>query len=181
MIEINIIAGHKGSGKTTFLEIVNTFGFYTTELSIQWKHLEALGFDRGEKDGEWSTGVISLVYQNLLSRTNINPIFMSGFSRPIEIDFLKNRGFDCKVIEVTADAHLRYERTLKRGKGVESQLSIEEFNERDLRRLGQVEEYKSNDLKGLTDLSFYRISNNGNLGELVRQVKRMLENIGYLK
>ena len=181
MTEINMIVGHKGAGKTTVLEIINTFGFYTTELSIQWKYLELLGFDREEKEGKWSTGVVSLVYDNLLSRISMNPIFMSGFSRPAEINFLQKKEFDCRIIEVTADLALRYQRTIKRGRGLEDQLSIEEFYKKDLRRLGQAEGYRTNDLNGLLSLAFYTIKNNGNLKRLTREVKKMLETMEYLR
>ncbi len=181
MIEVNILAGHKGSGKTTVIEIVNTFGFYATELSVQWKYLEALGFERGEREGEWSIGVISLVYENLLRRTNISPIFMSGFSRPIEIDFLQDKGFNCTIIEVTADTNIRYQRTIQRARGREAEISIEEFNESDLRRLGQVDGYRTNNLNGLLSLASCKIDNNGSIEELVRQVKNMLKSKGYLR
>jgi dephospho-CoA kinase len=181
MTKINIIVGHKGSGKTTVLEIINFFGFYTVELSNQWKILNELGFNRGEKEGEWSTGVISLVYENLLKRINITPVFMSGFSRPKEIDFLKNNGFDCELIEVYASDDIRYKRIIERSKDFEGNLSPDEFKEKDLRRLGKIEGYKTNDLDGLLNLASHSLDNNSNLKDLIYKVKGILEYKGYLK
>jgi len=181
MAEINIIVGHKGSGKTTVLEIVNFFGFYTVELSNQWKILNELGFDRREKEGEWSIRGISLVYENLLKRINIALIFMSGLSRPEEINFLKNKGIDCELIEIYADNETRHKRTIERSRESERNLSLCEFKEMDLRRLGKVEGYRTNNLDGLLNLASHSLDNNSGLRDLIYRVKGIIEYKGYLK
>ncbi len=181
MKKINIVVGEKGSGKSTFLEIINTFGFYTTELSVQWKYLKVLGFERNEKEGEWDVVVISLVYDNLLRDLDCFPIFISGFSRLSEIDFLKNRGFETRIIKLNSSLKERYKRIKDRRRIGEEEMTLEEFHEKDLRRLGSIEGYKTNNFGSLLALSEYSIDNYNGVDSLVFKVKKMLIDFNYLK
>lgn len=116
MKEINIVVGEKGSGKSTVLEIVNVLGVYCTELSVQWRYLEMLGFTRDEIPHKWDTGLISIVYNECLRNISQFPIFMGGFSRLSEIRFLQEKQFNIRVIGIVTQTAERHRRILKRNK-----------------------------------------------------------------
>jgi len=180
MKELNIIVGHKGSGKSTVLEIINTLGFYTTELSVQWKYLKHRGFDDKEETGAWNIGVVALFYEHCLIRLPEYPIFVSGFSRPSEVVYLKKRDLPCRVISLQTSEELRHKRILERNRNGEENLTVNNIKEKDLRRLGIADGYTTNDLNGLLALSTFTIDNGGNIAELCRNVEKMLNNFGYI-
>ncbi len=97
---ISIVIGQKGSGKSTILEIVNSMGFYTTELSNHVKFLEFEGKKRTDLEGDgWTDSAISLACENGLRQVS-GQVFLTGIARPIEIDYLIENPHQKRIKEI---------------------------------------------------------------------------------
>ncbi len=182
MDKINIIVGPKGSGKSTILRVVNFRGFFIHELSHSVKLLEAQGHKREDLKFKrpWDHSALKLSYENCL-RFCPRPLFLSGLSRPAELDYLNEKEIPYRVIAINSDRDERYARVVERSRKGEQGISFEDFLIKESRRLGQVEGYEANDLDSLMRMSSYQVNNKGNIAELICEVDKMLTSIGYSK
>ena len=182
MDKVNVVVGPKGAGKSTVLRIVNFRGLYAHELSHSVKLLEELGFERDDLkyDVPWDDSALRLSYGHCL-RYLPRPLFLSGCSRPKEIEFFEKKEIPYRVMGIDCPTEKRYKRVLERERKGESNISWEDFLIKDRRRLGNIEGFEANDLEGLMKFSEYRIINDGSLNDLIMRVDSMLKFFRYIK
>jgi len=180
MNSVTVVVGQKGSGKTTILNMISAFGLYTTSLSTPLKLFELDGERRTDLQyNKWSDSALDIVYRNCLANAR-GPVFVDGLSRPVELEYLNNKGYPPCVIGVSAPENLRFERVVGRSREGEGALSLEVYREKCRRRMGNVQGFEANDLTGLMREEKYHIQNGGDLGDLFRKVKDMLRHLNHI-
>lgn len=102
-------------------------------------------------------------------------IFFTGTAKYLEIEYLKNTKNSLTIVNIDSKNQLRFERTKKRQKKDEENITIAKIVEIDNHRNGIPNNYKNNNLQKIIDYAEYTIKNNKNISNLHKEVNTLLK------
>jgi len=176
------ISGPFAGGKDTVAEYIESnFGFKNISTSevlrskIREKGLEPNRENMNKYGIKFrrQLGAGFLVKEALESNMDSEKILLTGLRSPAEVDVLHDSGG--KLIEVTADPKLRWERLLERGRAGDF-ASFEEFLELEDRESSSSDP-NSPSTKEVADKADYLIYNNSSIDELKKETDKLIKNL----
>ena len=174
------IVGEMGSGKDTFCDYVkeNYQNVYFLRFSDALTDVLKMFFDDIKReDQQWLSSALrerfgqDILVKALVKKVNSisdGIIILNGVRRPGDFDVLTEIGG--KIIYVTADERLRWERVKIRGEKIDDDVPFEKFVE-----MGKAEAEK--DISKVGAMAQFKIENNGTKEELYQEIKKVIDNI----
>ena len=176
------IVGPMAAGKGTFIEILRKKGFESSStsdrireeiirrgLKITRDYLTEVANDLRSKFGN---DILSKRTAEYLGTAKSDYFVIDSIRNPKEIEFFKSQ-YDMRVVAITADQRIRYERFIERKTNSEP-MSFERFCEIDNKELYGDGGSHSQRVKDCMDMADKTLENNGSVEELETKIDKML-------
>ena len=177
------ITGTAGAGKGTIVDYLRQKGFkhYSARgfiyaeldrrgLSHERHNTRAVANDLREKHAP--EYIISELYKE--AKSEGGDAIIESVRNLGELEFLQGQD-DFYMVSVDADPKLRYDRIQERAESIDK-VTFEQFMEHDKLELYGKEKWEMN-IAGIIEQSDYRLTNEGTLEDLHKQIDEMLEDI----
>jgi dephospho-CoA kinase len=175
------LVGETGSGKDTFCDYIKKTvkkPVFCFRFSDPLSEVLKIFFDEIKKeDQQWLVGHLRERFgENILGEAikkkikNIEEglIILNGVRMPQEVKMIKE--MDGKIVYITADPKLRWERVSKRREKKDDSVSYEKFLE--------IEKAKSEVLiPQIGEEADFKIENNGSKGDFYKEVDKIIKNL----
>jgi dCMP deaminase len=177
--------GPNASGKGEAIRyLVEKYKFISTSLSdiirseAKARNLEptrenliAIGNELRQKEGP------SVLAKRAIQKIkNMPQAVIDSIRNPFEIEELKKNLKNFKLIAITADIKIRFERAKKRGR-IGDGTTFEEFQKQEEKELRGDE--NSQQLLKCMEMADFTIDNSGEIGELHKQLDKILQKLNY--
>ncbi|MCX6722661.1 MAG: AAA family ATPase [Candidatus Staskawiczbacteria bacterium] len=174
------IVGEMGSGKDTFCDYVkeNYQNVYFLRFSDALTEILKIFFDDIKRDDQqWLSSALrerfgqDILVKALVKKVNSisdGIVILNGVRRPGDFEVLDKIGG--KIIYVTADEKLRWERVKIRGEKKDDDVPFEKFVE-----MGKAEAEK--DIPEVGAMAEFKIVNNGSKEEFYQEIKKVIDSI----
>lgn len=179
---IIVIVGPIASGKGTLVELLKEAGYVPYSFSDRIKEelkkrglelsratLNSTANDIRQKEG---ADALSKRNADVIDKGLDTKIIVDGARNPAEIKFFQEK-YGARVIGITADQNVRFQRLRSRGIKYET-LTEEQFDELDDRENNQTGEFAQN-INECLKLTDNIIDNNGSIEELKTKVEEFLK------
>jgi len=175
------LSGLNGAGKGEVLRFLTDRSFYAYSLSdVIREDLRERGLEETREGmieagralrAARGPGALALTLADRLEPDRNYVI--DSVRHPAEVEVLRSRTSNFRLVWITADARRRLERVRQRGRSGDP-TSLEEFERLEARELGG-EDPSAQQLLAVRDLADFTIENDGSLEELHAQVQEVLE------
>lgn len=136
-------------------------------------NLIALGNELREKEG--ATVLAKMTARKI---KNMPQAVVDSIRNPFEADELRKSLKDFKLIGVTADIKVRFERAKKRGREGENKLTFEEFQAKEAKENSSDE--KAQQLNRTFEIAEIKLDNSAGVKELYAQIDKLLAELKYV-
>ena len=144
----------------------------TRGLEINRDNLIAIGNELREKQGP-----AVLAKMTVEKIKNMPQAIVDSIRNPFEIEELKNSLKDFKLIGITADIKIRYERAKKRKREGENEITFEEFAAKEEKE--NSSQHTGQQLAKCFEMADVKIDNSGGLEELYKKIEKILKDLNY--
>lgn len=168
------IAGKKGSGKSSLIELFSKHGYYTTELRFNLEDALRTGEIHPKSipiPFYWTDEMLEFTFRRIRDK---QLVILTGLYNTKDLQHFYNLGFRVVIVSVIAEDKIRYERTTARENEKGNHLKIEDLLYKDSKRDGTAKGFEFNSNNDLMALSEYEIKNEGNFQDFERRFSELL-------
>jgi dephospho-CoA kinase len=168
------IAGKKGSGKSTLIEMFSKHGYYTTELRFNLEKALSTGEINPKSipiPFYWTDEMLEFTFRKIRDK---HLVVLTGLYNTKDLQQFHNLGFRVVVVSVIAEDKIRYERTSEREREKGNPLNIEDLIYKDSKRDGTAKGFEFNNNNDLMALSQYVIKNEADFQDFERSFSELL-------
>lgn len=168
------IAGKKGSGKSSLIEIFSKHGYYTTELRFNLE--EAL--HTGEINPKsipipfyWTDEMLEFTFRKIRDK---QLVILTGLYNTKDLRHFYDLGFRVVIVSVIAEDKIRHERTTARENEKGNYLKMEDLLYKDSKRDGTAKGFEFNNNNDLIASCQYEVKNEGSFQDFERHFSELL-------
>ena len=176
------IVGPMAAGKGTFIEILRKKGFESSSTSDRIREeiirrglkitRDSLTEVANDLRSKFGNDILSKRTAEYLGTAKSDYFVIDSIRNPKEIEFFKSQ-YDMRVVAITADQRIRYERFIERKTNSEP-MSFERFCDIDNKELYGDGGAHSQRVKDCMEMADKTLENNGSVEELETKIDKML-------